>query len=254
MGSVHRVGAVLALVFAAVLGTTPAASAHATLLFTTPAVDGAVPTSPEAIQLVFDQPVVASGSAMRLTDAREGQWKLDDVRSGSNGQTLTAKVASVLPVGEYTVHWQAVASDGDTMLGDYRFAVGTTAGLSLETGAVATRGLVATAALRWILFVGLALSLGGLLGDVLTKRAEPAGGAAPGPWARTGAALGLVASLGLGILVLGRGSIVAGIGSMSVDTLVSSLPGRVAIVETGTFAAALGLLSAHRRTWAMLLL
>src|SRR5216684_1294850 len=47
----------LAVAGIALAATAPAASAHATLLFTSPAADSAVPVPPDAITLTFNEPV-----------------------------------------------------------------------------------------------------------------------------------------------------------------------------------------------------
>lgn len=224
---------------AVLAGPVPSASAHATLLFTSPSVDGAVPTSPEAIQLVFDQEVVPSGSSLRLADDTGRTWPLGTVESGARGQTMSAQVLDTLPVGGYIVRWQAVAPDADAMLGEYRFAVGSTSGLSLGGGNVTTDGVAITTALRWLLFAGLALSLGGLLGGVLSDRAgRSTGESAPRPWVRGGALLGGLASACLALVVVGGGSVLEGFRSLSLDSLLSNAPGRLAVMEVGAFGVA----------------
>jgi copper transport protein len=153
------------------LGPVPAASAHATLLFTTPAVDGAVPSTPQQIQLVFDQPVRPLESSLQLTADTGRPVPLGAPVLGAKGQMVTTPVLAVLPTGPYLVRWQFAAQDGDIMTGEYRFAVGSTAGLTLSGGQTqATKGLAATTILRWLLFLGLALSLGGAVGSWLVRR------------------------------------------------------------------------------------
>ncbi len=124
-----RVGAPMLL--ATVLGPAPAAQAHATLLFATPAVEGAVPTSPEQIHLVFDQAVRPAESALELRAPGGEQVRLGDAASGEDARTMTAPVLEDLATGQYVVDWTATAVDGDTMTGESRFAVGSRAGLTL---------------------------------------------------------------------------------------------------------------------------
>jgi hypothetical protein len=85
------------------VGPVPAASAHATLLFTTPAVDGAVPSTPQQIQLVFDQPVRPLGSSLLVTLFRTtyGQW-------------LVAKLALVTVIAGLPSLPDTTSSDGRT--------------------------------------------------------------------------------------------------------------------------------------------
>jgi copper transport protein len=85
------------------LGPVPAASAHATLLFTTPAVDGAVPSTPQQIQLVFDQPVRPLESSLQVTADPGQPVSLGAAVLAAKGQTVTAQVLAVMPTGRYLV-------------------------------------------------------------------------------------------------------------------------------------------------------
>jgi copper transport protein len=215
-------------------GPVPAASAHATLLFTTPAVDGAVPSTPEQLQLVFDQPVRLLESSLQLSAEAGAPVPLAAPVLGAKGQTVTARVLVALPTGPYLVRWQFAAEDGDIMTGEYRFAVGSSAGLALGGGqTTATKGLAATTALRWLLFVGLALSLGGAVGSWLVRRAHPPEAAeivTPRPWLVPGALIGAAASIGTAALYSGAGSMTRGITQPNLQALAQT-PGQVAAAE-----------------------
>jgi copper transport protein len=228
----------LAVVIAACLPASPA-SAHATLLFTSPAVDGAVPDSPPVVQLVFDQSVVASQSSLRVASSLGDAARVGEVQTAEESSVLRAQVLERLAPGEYRVEWQVVARDGDTMVGDFRFVVGSGAGLASEGGGAATRGGWAVGGLRWLLFLGLALGLGGLAGARIVRRASSAVDA-PMPWLKAGAGVGLVASAGLAVLVAGAGSFEAGLDPARLGDLVESSPGLVATVQVMAFASALG--------------
>src|SRR5258706_6037665 len=54
----------------AAIAVAPAAWAHATLLFTSPAADSAVPVSPQAITLTFNRAVTLAGAPVRLAAPR----------------------------------------------------------------------------------------------------------------------------------------------------------------------------------------
>jgi copper transport protein len=223
------------------LGPIPTASAHATLLFTTPAMDGAVPSTPQQIQLVFDQPVRPLGSSLQLTGDGRGPVPLGEPVSGNNGQTVTARVLTTLPTGQYLVRWQFAAQDGDIMTGQYRFAIGSTAGLALGGGQTpATKGVVATTALRWLLFLGLALSLGGAVGSWLVRRGAPEATeiATPRPWLVPGALIGASATFGTAVLYAGAGSLARGLTQLDLQALAAGTPGRVAAAELAGFGLA----------------
>lgn len=249
-------GLIMVVGLAILAAPAPAAQAHATLLFTTPTVDGAVPTSPEQILLVFDQAVVPTQSTLTLTKSGGGQAPVGATTSGSDGQTVSVPVDGTLEEGEYLVRWQVTAADGDTMIGEFRFAVGSTAGLSLgDGGSTETRGAPAITGLRWALFLGLALALGGLVAARLAKRTlrpvssppEQEGG--PAPWVRPGLWLSLAAAAVLAVLYLGDGSLRVSLDTLSVEPFLASWPGRLAGLEVVALLVAVALAGVRRDAW-----
>jgi copper transport protein len=239
-------GALVVAVAAAALLPWSPASAHATLLFTSPAVDGAVPDSPPVVQLVFDQPVVTSRTSLSVRSADGDSTRLGPVETGEDASVVRARVLEELPAGEYRVEWQVVARDGDSMVGDFRFVIGSGSVLSPGGGGAETQGALSIGLLRWTLFAGFALALGGLVGDWLTRRTAPRS-MAPEPWLKRGAGVALVSAVGLAVLVAGDGSFVTGLDPRRVGGLVDSPPGLVAIVEVAALAIGLGALAAGRR-------
>lgn len=229
------------------------ADAHATLLFTDPGIDGAVPSSPAAVTLVFDEPVTVPGDPVRLSDASGREFSFGAARWTNAGRVLTVPVRAELGSGVFTVRWQAVSDDGDTIGGSYRFAVGpaTSAGLTGAGGDRSnTPGLPATAVLRWVLFTALAVALGGLVGERLVRPHAPSGLAVPAPPLGVAATAGLVASTGLALRVAGNGSLWRGATNSSLSALTVGRPGRLALVEVLAFAAAGCLVAARKPTWA----
>lgn len=243
----RRLAPVLGLAVLVLLAVPAApASAHATLLFTTPAVDGAVPNSPAQIQLVFDQAVIPSQSGLQVTDGKGVKMRVGPPTA--KGQTVTARVLATLPVGEYVVHWQGIAQDGDGMLGEFHFAVGSDSGLTVGATS-ASQGLRVTALLRWMVFAGLSLSLGGLIGELIARRHNELRQISTTirPWLIRGSIIGLVASLGLLVAYLGDGSVLRGLGSLNLDRLLTTVPGQVAVVEVVAFAVAAVLFATRLR-------
>lgn len=239
---------VLAITAALPVVITVPASAHATLLFTSPAPESAVPSSPQAIQLVFDQEVVPAESAIWVESAEGRSWRVGNATSGHDGQTVTARLLDRLTYGAHVVRWEVAAQDGDVMIGRFTFAVGTTAGLSLGGATTETEGAAATAAFRWLLFLGLALSLGGVLGARLVRRTAPVSEVPePAPWLGVGALAGVIAAAGTALLILGGGSVVEGLGRLSLADLLGSAPGRIAGTEVLAFAAAAALFLGRKR-------
>ncbi len=217
------------------------ASAHASLLTTTPAAGYSVASGPPALTLVFDQPVSVRGTPLRV-DGPGGAVELGAARLSSGDRWLTAAVPRLLARGQYTVTWQVVAEDGDVVGGSYSFAVGTAAAVSSQ--AAQTRGLPAAAVLRWLLFAALSVGLGGLAGQwvaarVIRKAAAVGRQLAPvrAPVAAA-SAVGALAALGLSAHVLGGGDVVAGLTHPSINALLASGAGRVSAVEVAAFALA----------------
>jgi copper transport protein len=86
---------------------------------------------------------------------------------------------------------------------------------------VAGAGLWLTAVLRWLLFTGLAVALGGVAGRGLARRhAGPGPAPLPGPWALRASLLGLLAGAGLAVQAR-HGLLATGAGVISVTELAS---------------------------------
>src|SRR5712692_9828386 len=216
-------GLVGALTVAGIVAITaaPAAWAHATLLFTSPAADSAVPASPQRITLTFNQSVTLVGKPVTLTGPGGHKMVLGPARQNSGRSVLTVPVTSRLPDGVYTATWQVISADGDLVGSQFRFAVGP-APASLRSAPAAAQPAVPgqwpTAFLRWALFAGLAAALGGLAGRGLAiyyrGRRDPV--PLPPPWALRASLLGATASAGLAALILGGGNLAAGVAHLSV--------------------------------------
>src|SRR6266568_687239 len=238
----------------ALAATAPAASAHATLLFTSPAADSAVPVPPDAITLTFNEPVTLVGTPVTLAGPGGRKIALGAARESGGRSVVTVPVAARLPDGVYTVSWQVISADGDLVGSQYEFAVGP-APASLSGAAVAapsTPGQWPLAVARWLLFAGLAAALGGLAGRGLAGLFRDPPVPLPDPWALRASLLGLAAGVVLAALQLGAGSLSAGLAHLSVPKLLSSGPGVVVAVELASFAVAAVLLRLQRPRWAVL--
>lgn len=228
------------------------ASAHASLLTTSPPAGYSVSHSPSGLTLVFNEPVTIRGQALTLRGQARGPIPLSTATVTDAGRRLSARPGTVLPAGQYTVDWQVLADDGDIVTGSFGFAVGTTAAAGGNPSATAgTRGLGTAAVLRWLLFTGLALVLGGLTGQHLTGRArrQSADGEvlpAVRPLLRSGAIVGFAAAAGLAVHLLGSGSITDGLRRLSLSGLTDTAPGRIALVEAVAFAAAIPVATLRR--------
>jgi copper transport protein len=212
---------------------TPVASAHAYLLASTPPGGYAVPTAPTDVSLDFDLPVTIGAVPLTLTDTAGAPKELGPAGLSLGGRRLSAHVAAQLADGGYRIRWEVTADDGDVVSGVIAFTVGTAAGAIPEvpSGALAVDSLMMIVS-RWVLFAGLALALGGLLGATLVARVlrEMAtdGQGAPRPAVLAGSALGLAAASALAATQIGADP----------TRLILTGPGRIVGVETLAFAAA----------------
>ncbi|MDA8318980.1 MAG: copper resistance protein CopC [Actinomycetota bacterium] len=234
----------------------PAASAHATLLFTSPAADSAVPVSPTAITLTFNQSVTLQGTPVSLTGAGGGKIALGPARQASGRSVVTVPVTGRLSDGVYTVTWQVISADGDLVGSQYRFAVGPAPAslASVPAAEPSVPGQWPTAILRWLLFAALAGSLGGLAGLGVARlyrgRRDPA--PLPPPWALRSSLLGAVAAAGLAAVILGGGNPWTGVAHFSVPRLLDGGAGVITAVEFASFLAAAVLLRLRRPAWAVI--
>ncbi len=231
----------LAAALVALTVVAPAASAHATMLFTAPAADAAVPVSPRAITLTFDEPVTLAGPPVTLTGAGGDRIGTGQARQSRGRSVVTVPVTAGLGDGVYTVAWQVISADGDPVGSSFIFAVGPApAALRGPAGAQpSTLGLWPLAVARWVLFAALAVALGGLAARALARRyTGPPPGPLPAPWALRACLLGLAAAFVLAVLQLGGGNLAAGLAHLSVPRLLASEPGEIAAAEIAAFAAA----------------
>ncbi|WP_079077966.1 copper resistance protein CopC [Streptomyces sp. CdTB01] len=231
--------ALAALTLAVLLGTASPASAHATLLFTSPAADATVADSPKSLVLVFDQPVSLSGSSVRLKPATP----VGTAALSQGNRTVTVPVRGTLAEGVRTVDWQVTARDGDIMTGSYRFAVGPRT-VALASGQTTTaKDPAPTTALRWLLFTALALLLGEAATSRLAARVPDAPPRRPRSWALPAGLAGTAAAVALAALQVSQGSLAS---------LTDSRPGVPALAEIAGFALATIAIALRRRTWAAL--
>ncbi|MEE2033553.1 copper resistance protein CopC [Rhodococcus chondri] len=107
------------------LGVAPA-QAHSTLIGSTPAADAAVASSPDGIELEFNQPINPAFATVTLTDGAGTQ------RGSSEAIVDAERVRLAIPepltAGEYPVGYRVVSADGHPITGSYAFTVTAAAG------------------------------------------------------------------------------------------------------------------------------
>jgi copper transport protein len=142
---------VVALAFPAV------ASAHATLRYTTPKFGTEVQRGPTQIALHFDQLVKVLPGSITVMNGVGKQFGLS---SHAEGRSVVAGVRP-LKLGAYTVRWRAISADSHVVSGVWTFGVRVPA--PPVTHAYGAGGPTTTEHLvRWLWFLGLALTIGSL--------------------------------------------------------------------------------------------
>jgi copper transport protein len=134
-----------------------AASAHATLRFTTPAFGTELQRGPAQIGLHFDQQVKVLPGSIKVLNGVGKQFALP---ARIEGRTVVAGVRP-LKLGAYTVRWRAISADSHVVSGVWTFGVRVPAPAVANAygagGPTTTEHLV-----RWAWFLGLALTIGAL--------------------------------------------------------------------------------------------
>lgn len=105
------------------------ASAHPTLLTTTPEAGYSVESAPDQVTLVFDEPVsVLEPHGVRVEDADHEPIRSSQVIQEQAGLRLVVRLLEDLPLGRYVVRWRVTAQDGDVVDAGFDFAVATATG------------------------------------------------------------------------------------------------------------------------------
>lgn len=228
----------------ATLAIAAPASAHPFLLFTNPGLDSAIPDSPEAVTLVFNEPVTATDAAITVTDSAGNDVKTAPAETTQGGTTLRAALSEELEPGVYRVRWEATGVDGHGADGEFRFAVGTV----ITDAAAASNAQPAdwpAAGIRWLLLAGFAVAFGGLVGERITSavRRQHEGLPRLRSWAHAGILLGLLATAAAAVKL--------SLDVESLSVLWESTPGRVVLLDAVGFGLALLLLAGKRPLWAL---
>lgn len=242
-----RMGLAALLAAITLVSMAPPVGAHAFLLFTNPGFDGAVPESPESVDLVFNEPVTATETAITITDSTGKDVETAPIEIRQGGTTASAAVSQQLGPGVYRVRWEAVGVDGHGADGEFRFAVGTVITDSAPGNAIQDADWPA-AGIKWLLWAGFAMALGGLVGERITSRIGRQQEGLPPlrSWAFGGALLGLMATAAAAVKLA--------VGADSLSVLWGSTAGRGVLLEAVGFALALILVAVKRPFGAMLAL
>ncbi|MEV6580393.1 copper resistance protein CopC [Streptomyces sp. NPDC051582] len=156
--------ALVASLFALLLGGAGPAFAHAGLSGTDPADGSVLKTGPQYVTLTFTESVGFSDDSLRVLSPKNERVNPRPAQH-VDGKDDTARVelSGNLPQGSYTVAWRVVSADGHPISGAFVFSVGQPS----ETAAVVATGSPDETAvgrlygvLRYVAYSGLALLVG----------------------------------------------------------------------------------------------
>ncbi|WP_051973346.1 copper resistance CopC family protein [Cryobacterium sp. MLB-32] len=105
----------------------PAASAHDSVVSTTPGNAEQLTSAPTEVSVLFTDDVLDLGAILLVVDEQGTDWA-----SGQpviEGTTAAQPVSSDMPDGDYQVRWRVVSADGHPISGSFDFAVGNTDGV-----------------------------------------------------------------------------------------------------------------------------
>ena len=104
-----------------VLLAAPPALAHTELEESSPTAGARLAAAPTSVSLTFGEAVRLPANPIRVTGPDGAVWTVG--QATVTDATVTAPVTAVGPAGAYTLTWQVVADDGDTLRGTVRFSL-----------------------------------------------------------------------------------------------------------------------------------
>lgn len=113
--------AALLVAATAVLGLAAPASAHATLVSSSPAEGEVLATAPGEVVFTFDEPVQLVPNGLLAFDAAGDEVAVD---ASAGGTEVTGELPGDLDNGTYVVTWRVVSEDGHPIAGSLTFHVG----------------------------------------------------------------------------------------------------------------------------------
>jgi len=116
---VWRALAGAAVVLVAMFGGAAAASAHDSVVGTSPANGSTVATMPDTVQVTMSEPPAAIGSVIEVLDAKGANWA--DGAVDVLDRVATQKLKAGAPAGDYTVKWRLVSSDSHPVENQFTF-------------------------------------------------------------------------------------------------------------------------------------
>jgi copper transport protein len=153
----------------ALLAVPAAASAHATLLGTSPARGAQLDAAPAQVDFRFDESVEAAFGALKVFDPQGNQVQTGNAfHPGGRGTHVAIKLRPGLKDGTYTATYRVISADGHPVSSGFVFSVGDAAPATKSVDALLAGGGTgpitnsAFAVVRAIQYAAIALGLGAL--------------------------------------------------------------------------------------------
>jgi methionine-rich copper-binding protein CopC len=154
-----------------VVGPAAPASAHNTLLSTTPEDGTKLASPPTEVRLVYNAAVSTKYAQVAVSDSAGKLWQQGDPRV--SGETVTQPLKP-LADGTYTVAWRVISADGHPIDGSYEFQVGEGTPAEPRAERASERGAAGGSQTPWLWpIVGLVAALvvlAAVLGGVVRAR------------------------------------------------------------------------------------
>jgi copper transport protein len=140
---------------------TPAASAHAVLVSSTPVDGSRVNTEPAQVRLTFDEPVGLIAADEQVISATGARANTGQVRLAEGGTTIVLPLRPHLPRGTYSATWRVVSADTHVVSGSITFGLGVQPGAGVAATPDHTGPLDVTADIaEGLIYAGLVLLAG----------------------------------------------------------------------------------------------
>lgn len=161
----RRLACVAAVVVAVLLAVAPSASAHATVVSTSPSDGQVVAAAPSVVSVRFDEPVQMQFGALRVFSP-SGSRVDEGAPSHPAGHEDTVQVGlgSDLGRGTYTVAWHVISADSHPVSGAFTFSVGASSATPVSQDTLNAAGSRTVGVLygiaRGLAYGGFALAVG----------------------------------------------------------------------------------------------
>jgi copper transport protein len=151
----------------ATLAIASPASAHATVVTTSPTDGAVVARGPAIVSVTFDEAVGVSPDSLTVFAPDGQRADTGGTQPGRAPQQITVTLRPGLGFGTYTVGWHVVSADSHAVSGAFTFSVGAPSGTVMTSGSLTQPTSrvtsIAFGVVRWLGFFSFAVLLGAVM-------------------------------------------------------------------------------------------